>query len=261
MLATGAVAGVLAGLLGIGGGIVIVPVLSFVLEYLGVDDAIRMHVAVGTSLATIIPTSLSSTRAHLARDCVDVALARIWSPFILIGSAAGVWAAAHMHSSSLSLVFAVVAFLIGLKLLMPIDDKRLAQRVPGGVSIKSVPAAIGAISSMMGIGGGTLTVAALTLLNQPIHRAVGTAALFGLAISLPGALGFVIAGWGDPRLPPASAGFVSLAGLVLIAPMTVLTAPLGAAIAHRLSPRTLSALFGVFLLATAFRMGLEGLAG
>ena len=261
MLAAGAVAGVLAGLLGIGGGIVIVPVLSLVLEYLGVDGSIRMHVAVGTSLATIIPTSLSSTRAHLARDGVDVSLARAWALYVLVGSALGVWLAAQMHSASLSLVFASVAFLIGVKLLLPIDDKRLADRVPDGVLIKTVPTTIGAVSSMMGIGGGTLTVAALTLLNHPIHRAVGTAALFGLAISLPGAIGFVIAGWGDPRLPAASAGFVSLPGLALIAPMTVLTAPLGAALAHRLSERTLSALFGVFLLATAVRMALEGLAG
>lgn len=254
MLATGAVSGVLAGLLGIGGGIVIVPVLDAVLTFLGVDAAIRMHVAVATSLATIIPTSIASSRAHFRRDSLDLELARRWAAFILLGSLLGAWLASGVHSNTLAVVFAVVAFLMALKLLLGTEGRTLGDRVPTGAPMLLVPTGIGAVSSMMGIGGGTLSVATLTLFRQPIHRAVGTASLFGLFISLPGTIGFIVAGLGDPRLPAGSLGFVSLPGFVLISPMTVLFAPLGAALAHRLTQRQLSLLFGVFLLAMSLRM-------
>lgn len=254
MLATGAVAGVLAGLFGIGGGIVIVPALDAALAFFGTDPAIRMHVAVATSLATIIPTSISSSRAHHRRRSVDLALVRRWGVFVLAGAVAGVLIAARVHSDVLSIVFAVVALLIGIKLLLPLEGRTLASDVPGGALITGVPLAIGGVSSMMGIGGGTLSVAVLTLLNQPIHRAVGTAALFGLVISVPGTLSFVAAGWGDPRLLPGSLGFVNLVGFALIAPTTWLMAPLGAALAHRLSRRQLGVGFGLFLFAVALRM-------
>lgn len=254
MLATGAVAGVLAGLLGIGGGIVIVPVLDAALAFVGTDPAIRMHVAVATSLATIIPTSISSSRAHHRRQSVDVQLAKHWSPFVLVGAIAGAVLASRVHSDVLAMVFATMALLIAIKLVLPLDGKTLAADVPRRPVMYSVPIGIGAVSSMMGIGGGTLSVATLTLLNQPIHRAVGTAALFGLAISLPGTLVFIVTGLGDPRLPPGNAGYVSLIGFALIAPATWLTAPLGAAIAHRLTRRQLSLGFGLFLLLMSLRM-------
>ena len=255
MLATGAVSGVLAGLLGIGGGIVIVPVLEATLGFLGVDPAIRMHIAVGTSLATIIPTSISSSRAHHKRGAVDIELVKRWAPFVLLGALLGAWIASQVHSNMLSLVFAVVAFVIALKLLAPDSGRTLSAAVPRHPLMPAVPTFIGAVSSMMGIGGGTLSVATLTLFSQPIHRAVGTAALFGLAISLPGTLGFIATGLQDPRLPAGSLGYVNLAGLALIAPTTVLLAPAGAALAHRLSQRQLSLLFGIFLLAMSLRMG------
>jgi uncharacterized membrane protein YfcA len=254
MLLTGVVGGVLAGLLGIGGGIVIVPVLDTVLSFYGTDPAIRMQVAVATSLATIIPTSISSSRAHHRRDAVDLALVRRWSVFILVGSVAGAFIAAQVHSRVLSAVFAVMAFLMALKLLLPLEGKTLARDVPRGPLMPIVPAFIGTISSMMGIGGGTLSVATLTLLNQPIHRAVGTAALFGLVISLPGTVGFMIAGYGDARLPPFSLGFVNLVGFALISPATWFAAPLGATLAHRMSQRQLSLFFGLFLLLVSVRM-------
>ena len=259
MLATGAIGGVLAGLLGIGGGIVIVPVLDAALQFLGTEPSIRMHVAVATSLATIIPTSLASSRAHYRRDSVDVPLVRRWAPFVLVGSIAGTWIASRVDSSVLSAVFATVAFIIGVKLVLPMHDRRLTPDVPRGWLIGGVPLTIGAVSSMMGIGGGTLSVAALTLFNQPIHRAVGTAALFGLVIALPGTAGFMLAGYGDTRLPPGSVGYVNLVGFALISPTTVLAAPLGAAIAHRLTQRRLSALFGLFLLTMSFRMAWQAL--
>lgn len=254
MLLTGAVGGLLAGLLGIGGGIVIVPVLDTVLSFYGTDPAIRMQVAVATSLATIVPTSISSSRAHHRRESVDIALVKRWAIFVLVGSVIGAYVASRVHSDVLSLVFAVMAFLIAIKLLLPLDGRRLANEVPRGPLMPLVPACIGGVSSMMGIGGGTFSVATLTLLNQPIHRAVGTAALFGLAISLPGTIGFMVTGFGDPRLPPYSVGFVNLVGFALISPATWLTAPLGAALAHRLTQRQLSIFFGIFLLLVSLRM-------
>ena len=254
MLATGAVAGVLAGLFGIGGGIVIVPVLETTLGFIGVDPAIRMHVAVGTSLATIIPTSISSARAHHSRNSVDVEIVRRWAVFVLLGALLGAWIASRVHSDVLAIVFATLALLVALKMLFMPESRNLTEEVPRGPLVPAVPTAIGCFSSMMGIGGGTFSVMTLTLFNEPIHRAVGTAALFGLVISLPGMLGFVAAGWGDPRIPTASLGYVNLVGFACIAPATVLAAPLGARIAHAFSAKRLNMLFGAFLVIASIRL-------
>ncbi len=260
MLVTGLVAGLMAGLLGVGGGIVIVPVLDAALGTLAVDPAIRMHIAVATSLATIILTSLSSTRAHHQRGSVDFIVARSWGGYILAGAVFGAWLASHLHSNVLALIFGSVAVLLGLRMLLfggryPAP----AREIPVGAAIRLLPLGIGGLSSMMGIGGGTFSVPVLTLLGHTIHRAVGTSALFGLLISVPGAIAFVVTGWGDPRLPAASLGFVNLLGLVCIAPATILAAPYGARIAHRLNARQLNLAFGVFLLLVSGRMLLRAL--
>ena len=254
MLATGTVAGVLAGLFGIGGGIVIVPVLETALGFAGVDPAIRMHVAVGTSLATIIPTSISSARAHHMRRSVDVDIVKRWAVFVLLGALLGAWIASRVHSDVLAIVFATLAFLVALKMLFMPESRNLTEEVPHGVLVPVIPTAIGCFSSMMGIGGGTFSVMTLTLFNEPIHRAVGTAALFGLVISLPGMLGFVAAGWTDPRIPAGSLGYVNLIGFACIAPATVLAAPLGAKIAHGFSAKRLNMLFGAFLVLASIRL-------
>lgn len=254
MLATGCVAGVMAGLFGIGGGIVIVPVLELTLGFLGVDPAIRMHVAVATSLAVIIPTSISSARAHHQHQAVDMKIIKRWAIFVLLGALAGTWIAAQVHSRVLAMIFATLALLIALKMMLLPQSRNLTEDVPRGPLVPIVPTAIGCLSSMMGIGGGTFSVMVLTLFNQPIHRAVGTASLFGLVISLPGTIGFIVAGWNDMRVPPGSLGFVSLAGFALIAPTTVLTAPIGARIAHSFSEKKLSMLFGAFLVTAALRL-------
>ena len=254
MLATGCVAGVMAGLFGIGGGIVIVPVLEFTLGFLGVGPAIRMHVAVATSLATIIPTSIASARAHHQRNAVDLDIVKRWAMFVLIGALAGAWIAAQVHSRVLAMVFASLALLIALKMMLLPESRNLTDEVPHGPLVPVIPTAIGCLSSMMGIGGGTFSVMTLTLFNQPIHRAVGTAALLGLVISLPGTIGFIVTGWSDVRVPPGSLGYVSLIGFALIAPATVMTAPIGAKIAHSFSEKKLSMLFGVFLVLAAARL-------
>ena len=254
MLATGCVAGVLAGLFGIGGGIVIVPVLEAVLGFLGVDPAIRMHVAVATSLATIIPTSISSARAHHRRGAVDVEVVKRWAVFVLVGALLGAWIAAQVHSRVLAGVFATLALLVAAKLVLFPESRNLTESVPRAPWVIAIPTAIGCFSSMMGIGGGTFSVMTLTLFNEPIHRAVGTAALFGLVISLPGTIGFILTGLDDPRLPPGSLGYVNLLGLAAIAPTTVLMEPLGARIAHGFSAKKLSILFGLFLVVVSLRL-------
>ncbi len=254
MLLTGAVGGVLAGLLGVGGGIVIVPVLDVALAFLGVDPAIRMHVAVGTSLATIVPTSISSARAHHAKGAVDMGLVRFWGPLVFVGALLGALSAAWVDSQALAAVFGFVALAVSLKMMFVPSDLSLRSEVPRGVLGGVVPFGIGGVSSWMGIGGGTLSVPMLTLMNQPVHRAVGTSALFGLLISVPAVLGFVYTGWGDERVPALSLGYVNLLGFALISPTTVLLAPLGAKIAHAISQSLLSRLFGVFLLIVAARM-------
>ena len=252
-LATGLVGGFISGLFGVGGGIVIVPVLDAVLGSLGVDAAVRMPVAVATSLATIVPTSIASARAHHRRGAVDLTLARRWALALVAGALLGSWLASGALAAALPAVFGTVAALMAVKLLLPMENRVLARAVPTGPLVQAVPLTIGAISSMMGIGGGTLSVPALTLMNQPVHRAVGTANLFGLAIALPGTLGYLLADAAAP-VPPGTVGLVSIPALLLLAPASVLAAPLGARAAHRLDRRRLSAAFGGFLLVVAVRM-------
>ncbi|HNP35302.1 MAG TPA: sulfite exporter TauE/SafE family protein [Woeseiaceae bacterium] len=254
MLATGCVAGVLAGLFGIGGGIVIVPVLDTALGLAGVDPAIRMHVAVATSLATIIPTSISSARAHHAKLSVDFDIVRRWAPFVLLGALLGSWLASQLQSQVLAILFATLALLVALKMMFLPGSRNITAAVPRGPLVLVIPTTIGAVSSMMGIGGGTFSVMTLTMFGESIHKAVGTAALFGLVISLPGTLGYIVTGWNDARLPPGSLGYVSLLGFAMIAPTSFLTAPLGAKIAHTFATRTLSMLFGLFLIIASMRL-------
>jgi uncharacterized membrane protein YfcA len=252
-LATGLVGGFISGLFGVGGGIVIVPVLDAVLGNLGVDGAVRMQLAVATSLATIVPTSIASARAHHSRGAVDLRLALRWALALMAGALLGSWLATGALAGVLPGVFGTVAALMALKMLLPMENRVLATAVPTGPLVQVAPLTIGCVSSMMGIGGGTLSVPALTLMNQPVHRAVGTANVFGLAIALPGTVGYLLAEPTAP-VPPGSVGLVSIPALLLLAPASVLAAPLGARVAHRLDRRRLSAAFGAFLLLVAARM-------
>jgi len=254
MLVTGLVSGVMAGLMGIGGGIIIVPVLEFSLGFIGVDPEIRMHVAVATSLMTIIPTSISSARAHHKRGAVDFALCRQWGPAMFLGAACGSWIASQVDSVGLSAIFGVVALFVAVKMILPMENIRLTTSVPRGFPGIFSPAIIGTISAMMGIGGGTLGVTTLTIFNVPIHRAVGTATLFGVLIAVPGTIGFIILGQGNMSLPPGSMGFVNMIGFLILSPVTFLAAPIGAKIAHAMTQRQLSMTFGIFLMIVAGRM-------
>jgi len=259
LVSCGLLAGFAAGLLGVGGGIITVPVLEYALRFAGVDAEYRMHMAVATSLAAIIPTSVSSARLHHTRGAVDWALARQWGVPMLIAAFAGSVLASRAPLGVLAAVFGGVALVVAIKMLLPLDDWRIARDAPRGTAGAAASAAIGGISAVMGIGAGTIAVPALNVCGYPIHRAVGTAAFFGLLISVPGTIGYLIA---QPpnNLPWMSVGFVSLVGLAIIGPGSMLTATWGARAAHSLSRRRLSIAFGVFLLCVGTRMLYRALA-
>ncbi|MGS4885402.1 sulfite exporter TauE/SafE family protein [Roseibium sp. MB-4] len=254
LLATGLVAGIIAGLLGVGGGIVIVPVLYYMFTALKIDPAILMHVAVGTSLATILATGTSSARAHYNRGSVDMDLLKRWWWAIAIGVISGAMIAGNMSGGALTLVFGVVALLVSANMLLRKEGSALADKLPGSPIKELLGFLIGGISVMMGIGGGTLGVPTLTLFDYPIRKAVGTAAAIGLIIAVPGTLMSIFFGWGAEGLPPLSLGYVNLIGFFLIIPASTFAAPLGAKIAHAIDPSKLKLIFALFLGFTGLRM-------
>jgi uncharacterized membrane protein YfcA len=260
LAASGAVGGFIAGLLGVGGGIVVVPALDFALQSVGYSHDAALHVAVATSVATIIPTGLSSSRSHSRRDAVDTDIVRRWTLPIVAGALAGAVAASHLDGRMLAAVFGSVALAAGLKMLLPLEGLVLHDGVPRGIAGALLAAVIGAVSSMMGIGGGTLSVPTMTLCGEPVHKAVGTASLLGLSIAVPATLAYLLARpQGNEALPPFTVGYVSLLGLAVVAPLSWGLAPLGARVAHALDRRTLAATFGCFLLLVAVRMGRRAL--
>ncbi|MBV9043673.1 MAG: sulfite exporter TauE/SafE family protein [Alphaproteobacteria bacterium] len=254
LVLSGIVGGLVAGMLGVGGGIVIVPVLYHVMDLMGIDPGVRMHIAVGTSLATIIPTSFSSTRSHDKKGAVDWALLRRWVAPMVVGVIIGSVLAGIARGQALALFFACVALPVAVHLAFFGENRRLSDHLPTGIGGLLLPAGIGGVSTMMGIGGGTVGVPAMTLCGVPIHRAVGTAAAFGAIISIPGTIGAIIGGWGAPHLPPYSLGYVNLLGFVLIAPASYFVAPFGAQIAHNMDRTKLRRMFAFFIGLTAARM-------
>jgi len=260
LMGAGAVAGLLAGVFGIGGGAVLVPVLYQFLGILEVDEAVRMHLSVGTSLAVIVPTSLRSYLSHKKRGAVDQELLRNYMIFVPLGVLFGALLAAYISANGLKAVFAVIALVVAFKMLFGKDSWRLADDLPGtkGRSIAGV--IIGFFSSLMGIGGGVMNNTFMTLYNRPIHQAVATSSGVGVLISIPGALGYMWAGWDKAGLPDFSLGFVNLLAVGLIIPITILIAPLGVKIAHALPKTVLSRIFGLFLIIVAIRffMALNG---
>jgi uncharacterized membrane protein YfcA len=257
LLATGLVAGFIAGLLGVGGGIILVSVLFHVFTEFGIDEQVRMHLAVGTSLSTIIFTAWRSVAAHRSRGAVDDALLRAWIVPVLLGVALGSACARVFGGSVLMALFAVVALAVAFHMTFGREEWRLADLPPAGVARRLLGALIGMLSVLMGLGGGALGVPIFTLLGVPIRRAVGTAAGLGLLIAIPGTLGFVAAGLGVPGRPPLSLGYVNAVGLALIAPATMLAAPWGARLAHAVPRRALRRAFALFLALTSLRMLLE----
>lgn len=254
LAATGAFAGVLAGLLGVGGGIVIVPVLFFLFQRVGVSADTAMVVATATSLATIVPTSVSSIRAHYQKGNVDVDLLKRWGLFVLLGVIAGSGLVTRIDGTLLTVLFGGIAVLSALNMLLRARKSALFTALPGKLGQALMGSSIGFFSSMVGIGGGTLSVPLLSLYNYPVHKAVGTAAAIGLVIALPATLTMLLLGVAPSDAPVGTLGLVNVIGFLCIVPLTVLLAPLGASLAAKLDAAKLKKLFAVVLLLTGLRM-------
>lgn len=254
LTAAGLFAGFVGGLFGIGGGAVVVPALYLVFTALGVDESVRMHVAIGTSLSTIVSTSWRSLSTHIKAGAVDFGVLRSWGPWITAGAIAGAVVAGLVNNEVLLIVFGGGLLLIALQMAFGNPAWRLADDLPTGVARAAIAGGIGLLSAMMGVGGGAFGVTVMTLCGRPIHQAVATASGFGAAIALPAALGNVIAGWGHAGLPAWSLGYVSLPGFVVLAILTAITAPIGARLAHRLPVPILRRAFAVFLASVALNM-------
>jgi uncharacterized membrane protein YfcA len=254
LVATGMFAGILAGLLGVGGGIVIVPVLFFLFQSFGVSPESAMLIATATSLATIVPTSISSIRSHNKKGNVDFDLLKRWAVFILIGVLAGSWLVTRVEGTILTLLFGLIAVLSALNMLFRTGKSSLYQKLPNTAGQTVMGASIGFFSSMVGIGGGTISVPLLTLYNYPTHKAIGTAAAIGLIISLPGALTMLTLGSTPVDAPAGTFGLVNLFAFMCIVPLTVLFAPVGASLAAKLDAVKLKKIFAFVLLFTGLRM-------
>ncbi|PHK96232.1 hypothetical protein CR162_02495 [Pseudoroseomonas rhizosphaerae] len=254
MAITGLLSGTLAGLLGVGGGIVIVPVLFNVFPLLGIPEAVQMKLAVGTSLATIIPTSIVSARKHHARGAIDAGLLKAIWPSMILGVVLGTVLAIWLRGEALSAVFATIALLVALNMGFTGVDFKLRDTTPRGPGLWGIGGFIGTVSAMMGIGGGTVGVPILSMFGTPIRSAVATSSVFGLIISIPATLGFLYGGWGVPDLPPYSVGYVNLVGFALIVPSSIIATPWGVHLAHTIPPLALKRAFAVFLAVTAVRM-------
>lgn len=253
LLAGGIVAGLLAGLFGIGGGAVLVPILFELFSLLGVPDDIRMHLSVGTSLAVIAPTAIRSFAEHRRRGAVDMAVMRYMGPAVGIGVIAGVVIASRVDGSVLKFVYVLSALLIAAKLLAGSERGLLGTDLPALIWQRLYGFVTGLGSTLIGIGGGIYISAFMTFFGRPIHQAVATASGFGPIIAIPATIGFMWTGWGTAGLPPGSVGYVSLLGAALIIPASVLAAPFGVRLAHRLSHRKLELAFAAFLILVAVR--------
>jgi len=254
LLAAGLITGFLAGLLGIGGGGVLVPILYETFTFLHVPDDIRMHMVLGTSFAVIVPTAIQSFRAHRAKGAVDEVVLKRLAPYVIGGVLAGIALVSSVSGVALKWVWIVCAGFLSLKMALGREDWRLANDVPDNWLVRFAAFAIGLVSTLMSIGGGMFLVTLFTLCGWSILKAVATSSGFGPLIAIPGLLGYVWAGWGNPELPPVSLGFVSVLGAAIIIPMSVLTAPLGVRVAHGISRRKLELAFAAFLFTVAMRL-------
>jgi uncharacterized protein len=250
---TGALVGVLAGLFGVGGGTISVPVLFYCFTALGVPEAAAMPVAVGTSLAVIVPTSIKSARGHLAKGAVDVPLLKSWVAPVISGVIMGAIIARYATASVFQLVFVIVAGANAIKLIFGDEKWTFADAMPKGPLSLFYGWLVGLASALMGIGGGAIANLIFTLHGKPIHKAVGTSAALGVLISIPGSIGYAWAGWGKADLPPGSIGYVCFIAVLLLLPTTLLTTQFGVRLAHGMSKRKLEIAFGIYLAVVAAR--------
>jgi uncharacterized membrane protein YfcA len=265
LLAAGAITGLLAGVFGVGGGAVAVPILYELFRIVGVPEEVRMPLCVGTSLAIIIPTSIRSFNAHRAKGAVDMTILRVWAVPVVVGVIMGSFVARYAPADLFKTVFVIVAGISAIRLLFGKDTWRFGLDMPSKPIMVVYGWIIGVLSALMGIGGGQLSNLFMTFYNRPIHQAVATSSGLGILISIPGAIGYIYAGW--PRAaefpdvialqPPLALGYISLVGFLLFIPTSTWLAPVGARLAHRLSKRRLEIAFGIFLLSVCARFAVS----
>jgi len=260
LVVAGAAIGFLAGLFGIGGGAISVPVFFEIFGILGYPPNVAMPLAVGTSLAVIIPTSINSAYGHYKRGTVDLDLLRTWAVPVLVGVLVGSAIARYASPQVFQAVFIVVGVVNATKLLSGGKGWRVRDSLPSKAILRIYGAVIGLVSALMGIGGGAVSNLVMTLHGVQIHRAVSTSAGVGVLIAIPGTIGYMAAGYGRPDLPPDAIGFVSLATFALTIPTSLLTTRLGVSLAHALSRRALETAFGLFLLLVCARFAWDMLA-
>ncbi|MCP4822474.1 MAG: sulfite exporter TauE/SafE family protein [Shimia sp.] len=254
LLVIGALAGVLAGLLGVGGGIVLVPAFFYAFSALGYDGPQLMQMCLATSLATIIVTSVRSVMSHNKKGAVDWEILRGWAPGIVVGAIIGVMVASNLRSVTLQMVFGVLSLVIGAYMGLGKADWRLGQAMPKGIARVILSPMMGFLSVLMGIGGGSFGVPLMSLFNTPIHRAVATAAGFGVTIAVPSVIGFLFLPIDAALRPPFTVGAVNMVAFFIIIAMTLLTTPIGVRIAHAMDPKPLKRVFAVFLTLVALNM-------
>lgn len=265
LLVAGAITGILAGVFGVGGGALAVPVLYELFRMVGVPEEVRMPLCVGTSLAIIIPTSIRSFNAHRAKGAVDMSILRVWAVPVIVGVIMGSYIARYAPADLFKAVFVGVAGISAIRLLFGKDTWRFGLDMPSKPIMVVYGWIIGVLSALMGIGGGQLSNLFMTFYNRPIHQAVATSSGLGILISIPGAIGYIYAGW--PRAAeypdvaalqfPLALGYVSLLGMVAFVPTSAWTAPLGVRLAHALSKRKLEVAFGIFLLIVCARFAVS----
>jgi uncharacterized membrane protein YfcA len=254
LLVIGAFAGVLAGLLGVGGGIILVPAFFYAFQTLGYAGPQLMQICLATSLATIIVTSVRSVLSHHRKGAVDWAVLRGWAPGIALGAILGVLVAANLRSTTLQGLFGVLGVVIGLYLGFGRPHWRLGATMPKGLVRAALSPALGFLSVLMGIGGGSFGVPLMSLYAMPIHRAVATAAGFGLTIAVPSVAGFLLLEIAPENRPPLTFGAVNLVAFVVVIAMTLITAPWGVRLAHAMDPKPLRRIFAVFITLVALNM-------
>jgi uncharacterized membrane protein YfcA len=261
LVAVGALSGFLAGMFGIGGGAILVPVFYECFRFAGVPLEVRMPLCVGTSLAIIIPTSISSYRAHLARGAVDMEVLRAWWLPVLVGVLAGSVTARYAPERLFKIVFVMVAWSAATRLLLARETWKFGDDLPQGPLMRAYGFFVGLLATLMGVGGGLFANLLMTFYGRPIHQGVATSSALAVLVSIPGALGYVYAGWpAAGHYPdvlalqfPLAIGYVSLIGAVLVMPTSLLTAPLGVRAAHAMSKTTLERAYGSYLLIVGAR--------
>lgn len=253
LLAVGFLSGFLAGLFGIGGGAVVVIALYEAFSAIGIDPSVRMHLATGTALAVLAPTTFRSFQVHRARGTVDMGLVRRLAPAVVLGVLGGVLIASQTGGDFLKWVWIVMGSFLAIRMGLGRDDWRLGDDIPRSRAVEAYAAFVGFISALMSIGGGAYMTLLMTLYGRSLHQAVGTSSAFGPLIAIPAMIGFAWAGWDKPHLPPGSIGYINVIGASLVIPTGLIAAPLGARLGHGLSKRRLECAFAAFMSAVVLR--------